>query len=903
MGGRIVYSKLKTTLFWFILIQPFLDIFYLYQPPISTLLKFSPATILRIVLVGIISVMFLWANKNNKLRLFIGIYTGLLLLYFIVHHLNAMQFHSLVDGNFGYSITGELFYIIRMVLPLIVLVISYNVRFTDNELESIVSWLVALVSGSIVVTNLFKISLASYTNQRITGNIFNWFFDNRYGSYFQLASKGFFNFANSTAALEVLLLPLMFYYLVKHLNAKNIILCLLQVLAMFMLGTKVSTLGCIGLLVVITCMYLFFTFIKKDLVFKPLTLGVLFLFIILSGVIYPDSPAINRTNFDAQIQQERDGNQDKVKEREKKLEEKSKEDNKNTKKHKETPLIKYIRKNYGEYSINARFIEVSYPYYDDPVFWKEIMKWPIQDRISFRKLEIAMLDRVKEINNNPKDEILGITYTRMNNIFNVERDFISQYYSMGIIGVVLLVLPYILGVLYLIYEILRHFKTKFTFRNTIFLLGILGILSVSMYSGNVMDFLTATFILAFFEGQLLYVVKKQPLFKKHKISLIMPTFNDGSTIIETLESIRLQDYTNWELVVIDDGSTDSTQKLVVDYIKLYGLENKIVYAYKKNGDQLNAIKYGSQFITGDYVNVIHSDDTFYNRHVLTNANTRMSLKNVDGILANLNQVSNKKMKIATQNTLDFLGNSRQIKMQVLWMGRNLFIDVAFWKKQVFLNQVTMNYLEWNTPNWLDLKKSDVKALNFDNSDFNVINYRVYSDNYINSEVGNLNVLNGELRTLVSLLGQYRVPEYKLQYRIFRLFNKLKLLSIYWPIAIKKQTNKIKASEVIGFAIQKRVSDFNKQPYLKALVSYYQFTGERTLQLTIPEDLPIYKGADMRLFNQKMIDGQLETFYIELFEEMQQGFTKIQVTKENRKQWETICHFLNIEPYVELEMRD
>lgn len=901
MGGRIVYSKLKKTLFWFILIQPFLDIFYLYQPPISILLKFSPATILRIVLVGIISVMFLWANKNNKLRLFIGIYTGLLLLYFIVHHLNAMQFHSLVDGNFGYSITGELFYIIRMVLPLIVLVISYNVRFTDNELESIVSWLVALVSGSIVVTNLFKISLASYTNQRITGNIFNWFFDNRHGSYFQLASKGFFNFANSTAALEVLLLPLMFYYLVKHLNAKNIILCLLQVLAMFMLGTKVSTLGCIGLLVVITCMYLFFTFIKKDLVFKPLTLGVLFLFIILSGVIYPDSPAINRTNFDAQIQQERDGNQDKVKEREKKLEEKSKEDN--TKKHKETPLIKYIRKHYGEYSINARFIEVSYPYYDDPNFWKEIMKWPIQDRTSFRKLEIAMLDRVKSINDNPKDDLLGITYTRMNNIFNVERDFISQYYSMGLIGVVLLVLPYILGVIYLMYEILRHFKTKFTFRNTAFLLGILGILGVSLYSGNVMDFLTETFILAFIEGQLLVRVKRQSTLTKRKFSLLMPTYNDQDTIIESLESIRRQKYTDWELIIVDDGSTDDTKLVINEYIRRYHLEKQIKYIYQNNSDQLNALSLGSQSVSGDFVYIIHSDDTFQNDRVLLRANQALSNDETDGLLANIKCVDSNGQKIQGQTTLDYLGNSRQVKMQTLWLGRNLYLDFAFWKTEVFTNQVRNNYLLWNTPNWLDFEDGYVKTLNLENANFDVINYRVYEDNYINSEVGNLNVLNGELRTLVSLLGQYRVPEYKLQYRIFRLFNKLKLLSIYWPIAIKKQTNKIKASEVIGFAIQKRVSDFNKQPYLKALVSYYQFTGERTLQLTIPEDLPIYKGADMRPFNQKMIDGQLETFYIELFEEMQQGFTKIQVTKENRKQWETICHFLNIEPYVELEMRD
>ncbi|QAR34956.1 O-antigen ligase family protein [Latilactobacillus curvatus] len=899
-----MYSKLKTTIFWFIIIQPFLDIFYLYQPPISTILKFSPATMLRIILVGIISILFLWSNKNKKMKLFLGIYMGLLIVYFIGHHLNAMQFHSLVDGNFGYSITRELFYLIRMVLPLIILVVSYNVKFTDNQLESIISWLVALISGSIVVTNLFKISLASYTNQRITGSIINWFFDNRHGSYFQLASKGFFNFANSTAAVEVLLLPVMLYYLIKHTNVKNFLLSLVQVLAMFMLGTKVSTLGCIGIVILMTGMYLFCTLIKRDLVLKKSVLGILLLFIMLCGIIYPVSPAINRTNFDAQIQQERDGDKAEVKKREKKLEEKSKkgDSKKEINKH-ETPLIRYIRKHYSEYSINARFIEVSYPYYDDPGFWKEIMKWPIQDRISFRKIEIAMLNRVKEVNDNPKDELFGITYTRMNNIFNVERDFISQYYSMGILGVILLILPYILGVIYLIYAILRHFRTKFTFRNTSFLLGILGILSVSLYSGNVMDFLTATFILAFIEGQLLARVKTQTFSEQEKISLLMPTYNDQETILESLESIRNQTYTNWELIIIDDGSTDNTKQVVNDYINRFNLEHKVRYLYESNSDQLNALKLGLKYLSGTIVYIIHSDDIFSNRKVLSRAIHILESDDIDGILADISIDNGNHTKIKKHSTLDYLGNSRQLKIQTLWLGRNLYLDFAFWRTPVFKNQVRRNYLSWNTPNWINLQDELINSLNLENANFSVINYRVHDGNYINSEVGNLNVLNGELRTLVSLLSRYQIPSYQFQYRIFRIFNKLNLLSIYWPVAFKGQTTKKAVGEIVGFAVSKRVPDFNNQPYLKALIAFYKADQDRTVDLKIPVELPIYYGSDMRQFNQKMINGTLEPFYGELFEEMQKGFTKIKVSKEDVAKWQVIIQFLNIKPYVDLEVRN
>ena len=47
-----------------------------------------------------------------------------------------------------------------------------------------------------------------------------------------------------------------------------------------------------------------------------------------------------------------------------------------------------------------------------------------------------------------------------------------------------------------------------------------------------------------------------------KISIVMPTHNRGDLILETIESVRQQDYPNWELIVVDDGSTDNTENLV-----------------------------------------------------------------------------------------------------------------------------------------------------------------------------------------------------------------------------------------------------------------------------------------------------------------------------------------------------
>ena len=46
------------------------------------------------------------------------------------------------------------------------------------------------------------------------------------------------------------------------------------------------------------------------------------------------------------------------------------------------------------------------------------------------------------------------------------------------------------------------------------------------------------------------------------VSIIMPSYNTASYISETIESVLLQSYTNWELLIVDDCSTDNTDEVV-----------------------------------------------------------------------------------------------------------------------------------------------------------------------------------------------------------------------------------------------------------------------------------------------------------------------------------------------------
>ena len=51
-----------------------------------------------------------------------------------------------------------------------------------------------------------------------------------------------------------------------------------------------------------------------------------------------------------------------------------------------------------------------------------------------------------------------------------------------------------------------------------------------------------------------------------KLSIIIPTYNRGSIIRSTLDSIKAQTYKEWECVVVDDQSTDNTHEVIEEYM-------------------------------------------------------------------------------------------------------------------------------------------------------------------------------------------------------------------------------------------------------------------------------------------------------------------------------------------------
>lgn len=165
-------------------------------------------------------------------------------------------------------------------------------------------------------------------------------------------------------------------------------------------------------------------------------------------------------------------------------------------------VIEFIKNNYKDAKIKDEFILKCYPYQYDPEFWIEVFEMPLIQRRDWRLLELKMHQRVMDLNDNKKDKLFGISFTRSEHLFTLERDFISQYYSMGILGVILLLGPYVLITLTCFTKILLRFKDKFNVSNIMTCYAIGFILVASINSGNVMDCLTITIILGFIIGKL-----------------------------------------------------------------------------------------------------------------------------------------------------------------------------------------------------------------------------------------------------------------------------------------------------------------------------------------------------------------------------------------------------------------
>ena len=115
------------------------------------------------------------------------------------------------------------------------------------------------------------------------------------------------------------------------------------------------------------------------------------------------------------------------------------------------------------------------------------------------------------------------------------------------------------------------------------------------------------------------------------ISIIIPAYNVEKYIVETINSVLNQTFTDWELIIVDDGSKDNTAEIVKQFCEK---DNRISYYFKKNSGVSDTRNLGMSKAKGEYIALLDADD-LWNNNKLNEVNKVFSIKEIDWVYSDV----------------------------------------------------------------------------------------------------------------------------------------------------------------------------------------------------------------------------------------------------------------------------
>ena len=119
-----------------------------------------------------------------------------------------------------------------------------------------------------------------------------------------------------------------------------------------------------------------------------------------------------------------------------------------------------------------------------------------------------------------------------------------------------------------------------------------------------------------------------------QLTIITACFNSSKTIRQLLESLHSSELNNFEHLIIDGNSSDSTVEIIKNFIELRNLENIRIFSEEDNGIY-DALNKGIQLSSGDVIGFLHSDDLLYNSKTLDIIMNHIEGTDLDGVYGDL----------------------------------------------------------------------------------------------------------------------------------------------------------------------------------------------------------------------------------------------------------------------------
>ena len=138
------------------------------------------------------------------------------------------------------------------------------------------------------------------------------------------------------------------------------------------------------------------------------------------------------------------------------------------------------------------------------------------------------------------------------------------------------------------------------------------------------------------------------------VSVMMPAYNAEAYIGAAIESVLAQSYRRWELVIVDDGSTDSTSETVFKYA-----DSRIRYIRQDNHGEASARNTALRNVQGEFLAFLDADDLFLAHHLESTAGYLSSHAQVDGVYTDgyyVDQAGNPLQTLSSRRRGPFQGN-------------------------------------------------------------------------------------------------------------------------------------------------------------------------------------------------------------------------------------------------------
>ncbi len=481
----------KVLFMLYVILQPILDIYMCLFDEYIQIAGFSLATLLRFAMAFGIAGLVMINTRKSKLTLAFIIYAAAILVYTVIHHFNAVQF-SVQLPLAEYKPVQELVYLLRICIPPALLYVIYNIKLTYKDIKIMLVTVSAIMSSVIIVSNLLEFGHVAYVLEKrvIEDSMIAWFTGTD-ASWILLTCRGLFQWTNQISAVMLIILPFLAYTCLKEKKIGFWVLLIMHMIAMINIGTRIATVGGLLVLIAVLCIKAIEAIIHKQSIIKE-TKNLISILVSLTLIlsIFVSSPVIQRSKeeplFEDLITTPSVDSEDPPEtEPEPEVEEPQTPEELDAEKLRK---MQYIEANIPTAGVNHLYIYEAYPYTEDTDFWYHIIKdVPESERSGNRNMRGYMIDRILERDDRVSNYIWGISYTRSSSFVWPERDMETHFDSLGIVGFILFISPYFIGLIVGIWCFFKKFKYNLHLSKVIYLFCLgLGLVN-SYFSGHVMN--------------------------------------------------------------------------------------------------------------------------------------------------------------------------------------------------------------------------------------------------------------------------------------------------------------------------------------------------------------------------------------------------------------------------------